>query len=50
VGRKTTPLSCKYHLVFCPKYRRSVLMPPIDVRLKKLKHVYDETQSGLIEM
>jgi putative transposase len=43
--------SCKYHVLFCPKYRRPVLMPPIDVRLKGLiQHVCDETQSGLIEM
>ena len=26
--------SLKYHLVFCPKYRRSVLVAPIDTRLK----------------
>src|SRR5215469_7346238 len=25
---------CRYHVVFCPKYRRNVLMPPIDERLK----------------
>jgi putative transposase len=25
---------CRYHVVFCPKYRRKVLMPPIDERLK----------------
>lgn len=43
--------SCKYHVVFCPKYRRPVLVPPIDERLKELiQQVCDETQSGLIEM
>jgi len=43
--------SCKYHVVFCPKYRRPVLVPPIDERLKELvRQVCDETQSGLIEM
>ena len=26
----------KYHLVWCPKYRRPVLMPPVDQRLKSL--------------
>jgi putative transposase len=26
--------SLKYHIVWCPKYRRSVLTPPIDGRLK----------------
>jgi len=28
--------SCQYHVVFCPKYRRKVLVPPIDARLKEL--------------
>src|ERR1700730_17139148 len=43
--------SCKYHVVFCPKYRKPVLSPPIDAKLKKLiQQVCDETQSELIEM
>jgi len=25
---------CRYHVVFCPKYRRRVLVPPIDQRLE----------------
>ena len=25
---------CRYHVVSCPKYRRKVLTPPIDERLK----------------
>jgi putative transposase len=28
--------SLKYHLVWCPKYRRPVLTAPVDVRLKEL--------------
>lgn len=28
--------SCQYHVIFCPKYRRPVLTPPIDARLKEL--------------
>ena len=28
--------SCQYHVVWCPKYRRQVLLPPIDQRLKEL--------------
>lgn len=28
--------SLKHHIVWCPKYRRSVLMPPVDGRLKEL--------------
>ena len=26
--------SCKYHVVWCPKYRRQVLVKPVDARLK----------------
>lgn len=28
--------SLKYHLVWCPKYRRKVLVPPYDARLKEI--------------
>src|SRR5674476_386840 len=28
--------SCQYHVIFCPKYRRSVLTGNIAVRLKEL--------------
>jgi putative transposase len=28
--------SLKYHIVWCPKYRRSVLVKPVDSRLKGL--------------
>ena len=28
--------SCKYHVVFCPKYRRSVLKIGVDTRLKEI--------------
>lgn len=27
---------CRYHVVFCPKYRRKVLVHPIDERLKTI--------------
>jgi REP-associated tyrosine transposase len=27
---------CRYHVVFCPKYRRKVLTPPINERLKTI--------------
>lgn len=30
--------SCKYHVVFCPKYRRKILNDSIAVRLKELIH------------
>jgi len=28
--------SCKYHVVWCPKYRRKVLVNGVDTRLKQL--------------
>lgn len=28
--------SCQYHVIFCPKYRRSVLVDGIEIRLKEL--------------
>ena len=43
--------SCKYHVVFCPKYRRPVLVDGIDERLKHIvREVVAETRSELIEM
>ncbi len=35
--------SCKYHVIFCPKYRRGVLVDGIDCRLKE---IFLETASG----
>jgi putative transposase len=43
--------SCKYHVVWCPKYRRKVLQDGIDERLKIiLREVAAETRSEVIEM
>lgn len=28
--------SCKYHVVWCPKYRRKVLVGGVDERLKEI--------------
>ena len=28
--------SCKYHVIWCPKYRRSVLVAGVDTRLKEI--------------
>ena len=43
--------SCKYHIVFCPKYRRKVLVNGVDVRLKELIHsIADENNFDVIEM
>lgn len=32
--------SCKYHVVWCPKYRRKILTDGVDVRLKELLYEY----------
>ena len=43
--------SCKYHVVWCPKYRRKVLESPIDARLKEIiAGVCQETGSEVVEM
>lgn len=43
--------SCKYHVVWCPKYRRKVLVDGIDVRLKKLINgTCKEYRIDIIEM
>lgn len=43
--------SCKYHVVWCPKYRRNVLIDGVDERLKSiLLEVAEETNSDVIEM
>jgi len=43
--------SCKYHIVWCPKYRRKVLVDGIDARLKEiLFQVSVERASEIIEM
>ncbi len=35
-AKRNSAYSCGYHVVFCPKYRRKVLLPPKDGRLKTL--------------
>ena len=43
--------SCKYHVVWCPKYRRKVLIEGVDTRLKEiLQEVCTEFKAELIEM
>ena len=43
--------SCKYHVVWCPKYRRQVLVRGVEKRLKKiLKEVASERQAEVIEL
>ena len=43
--------SCKYHVVWCPKYRRKVLANGVDSRLKELIiQICQEIQVDIIEM
>ncbi|AHM56226.1 transposase-like protein [Peptoclostridium acidaminophilum DSM 3953] len=43
--------SCKYHVVWCPKYRRKVLVGEVETRLKKLiQDICGELQAELIEL
>ena len=50
-SNKNVVYSCKYHVVFCPKYRRKVLVDGIDVRLKEIiQQVADELECEIIEL
>lgn len=43
--------SCKYHVVWCPKYRRKVLVDGVDERLKTvIREVCEEIHAEIIEM
>lgn len=43
--------SCKYHVVWCPKFRRPVLTEGVDLRLKEvLVDVAAETRSELLNL
>lgn len=43
--------SCKYHVVWCPKYRRKILSGDIAIRLKELiSQCVIERQSEIIEL
>ena len=43
--------SCKYHVVFCPKYRRKVLVGDVETRLKELiQEICNEFNIDLLEM
>lgn len=43
--------SCKYHVIWCPKYRRSVLVEGVDVRLKAIiQAVASECKSDILEL
>jgi putative transposase len=50
-SNNTVVYSCKYHIVWCPKYRRKVLRDEVAERLKELiKEKSSELQTDIIEM
>jgi len=43
--------SCKYHIIFCPKYRRKVLVDDVDSRLKEIiAEVASDMRVDVLEM
>jgi putative transposase len=43
--------SCKYHVVWCPKYRRPVLVTGVDARLKEIiQGVCTESRAEILEL
>ncbi len=43
--------SCKYHVVWCPKYRRKVILGPVEKRLKEIvEEVASQLNVEIIEM
>jgi len=43
--------SCKYHIIWCPKYRRKVLVGDVEKRLKEIiSEVANEMNVEIIEM
>ena len=51
VSNKNVVYSCKYHVVWCPKYRRKVLTGEVEARLKELIiKTAEEINADIIEM
>ena len=50
-SNKNIVYSCKYHVIWCPKYRRKVLEGDIVVRLKEILHeVAAERSAEILEL
>ena len=45
---ETTVYCCRYHIIFCPKYRRKVLTPPIQERLKEIVLSMQEANNFIV--
>ncbi|MDD7680636.1 MAG: IS200/IS605 family transposase [Stecheria intestinalis] len=44
-SNETTVFCCRYHVIFCPKYRRKVLIHGIDERFKEIVLSMQEEQN-----
>jgi putative transposase len=50
-SHKNVIYSCKYHVVWCPKYRRPVLVSGVDVRLKEIiQSICTESHAELLNL
>ena len=50
-SNRNVTYSCKYHVVWCPKYRRKVLVGDIEARLKELiEQTAAEMNADIIQM
>lgn len=50
-SNKNVVYSCKYHVVWCPKYRRAVLTGEVERRLKELlNQIAEEIKVEIIEL
>ncbi|MEP7284911.1 MAG: IS200/IS605 family transposase [Chloroflexota bacterium] len=48
---KNVFFSCKYHVIFCPKYRRKVLVDGVDVRLREIvSQVANDLRVDILEL
>ena len=45
---ETTVYCCRYHIIFCPKFRRKVLTPPIRERLKEVVLSLQEANNFIV--
>ncbi len=49
-SNKNIVYSCKYHIIWCPKYRKKALVAGVDIRLKQLVHEIAELSVDIVEM
>ena len=45
---ETTVYCCRYHVIFCPKYRRAVLREPIAERFREIVIAMQEEQNFIV--